>query len=151
MPEASFATIVAAAFKVGPAFQANELIAEARETIRAEQGWAVQVEVILTGRSWEYLVTEAAPLLALYLRSKKLGVAKCAPAFVSVFLGDSLYFLRARDLFEAIRLAGGHSEEAFAAIAEAWERTGRPPAPLAALPPGEDDQGGDGGATGGER
>jgi hypothetical protein len=133
----SFDAIVAAAFSSGPAFRANELIAEAREAIRAEHGFAVQVELILSGRSWEYLVGEAAPRLALYLRSKKLTVASCGPAFVSVFLGETLHFLHARDLFELIRVASSLSEEAFAAIAEVWERTGRPPAPLAALPAGD--------------
>ncbi len=130
----SFESIVAAAFRRGPAFQANALIEAARETIRAEHGWVVQVEVLLDGRSWEYLEREAAPRLALYLRSKKLGVAKCGPALVSVFLGETLHFLRGRDFFEAIRRELGQSEAEFAALAQAWEQTGRPPAPLATRP-----------------
>jgi hypothetical protein len=143
MSEDPIATLLACAYRAGPALQANELIAEAREEILAQHGQVVQAEVILTGRSWEYLVTEAAPRLALYLRSKKLTVARCAPGLVSVFLGETLHFLHARDFFEAIRRIEGHSEQAFTRIAEAWEQTGRAPEAnvLALRPPEGGDDG----------
>jgi hypothetical protein len=130
----SFQPLLRHAFREGPAEEANSLIDEVRRQVSAEWGRACNYEVLLTGRSWTYVSQVVAPRLALFLRSKRLSVRSCGSVFLSLFLGDRLYFLGAEDFYRGVRLAEGWSDEAFAALARTWEETGR--AAAGALPPG---------------
>jgi len=118
------------AFFSGPPPQANELIHKVRQDVTAEHGRAVNYEVPLVGRTWEYIDRVVAPRLALYLRSKRYRVSSCAPVFLSVFLDDGLYFVRAPDFYRLVREMMGLSVEAFEAVARRWEETGQPAAQL---------------------
>jgi hypothetical protein len=131
--QAPVTQLLEAAFRVGPAIEANQLISDVREQVRAEQGQAVNYEVQLTGRTWQYIRETVAPRLALFLRGKRMSVQRCEPVFISIFVEDTLHFVSAPDLFEVVRRSEGLDEETFAKIARSWERTGRRSA--GALPP----------------
>ena len=117
--------LLALAFRQGPATQANPLIDEVRGQVRLEQGRAINYEVALLGRSWDYLAEEVAPRLALYLRSKRLGAGRCGPVFLSLFVDQTLYFVRASDFFGLVRERSGLDEEGFGSLVRYWEETGR--------------------------
>jgi hypothetical protein len=123
------------AFRQGPGREANRLIQQVRGEVRRAQGAAINYEVPLMDRDWDHVREYVAPRLALYLKQKRLGVFDCAPVFLSVFLGQEIFFVRAADFFEHLRLTQGMSEASFAARARTWESTGRP---LQGLPPGPD-------------
>ena len=120
-----FQDLIALAFRQGPADQANTLIHDVRQQDMAEQGMAFNYEIVLTGHVQEDLRQTVAPRLALYLRSKRLGVNNCWPVFLSIFLGDTLYFVHAPDFFQHIRVAERLDEATFALLARGWEETGR--------------------------
>ena len=129
----AFERFTARAFHQGPAAQANQLIDDVRRTTRDELGAAVNYEIVLNGRAPDYLVREVAPRLAFFLRSKRYHVNRCGPVFLTMFLGDRVYFVHAEDFFEELRVSEGLAEEAFAALACSWEASGR--SAIAALPP----------------
>ena len=122
------------AFRQGPAIEANTLIEETRQLIGTKQGHALNYEVSLidpekgpdspAGRGWVYLDQVVAPRLALFLKAKRLSVADCAPAFISLFWGDQIYFIHAADFFEFIRQARGLDQEAL----PQWPKPGKEPA-----------------------
>lgn len=124
--------LVSQAFAQCPAQEANEAIARVRAEIEAEHGDAVNYEVVLGGRGDSHLLQVVGPRFALYLRSKRYRVTACAPGFLSLFEGDTLYFIAAPVFYEALRETSGWTPEAFAEIARGWEETGR--WALAALP-----------------
>ncbi len=129
-----FQAVLQHAFRRGPAVEANQLIAEVRRQRSGAQGRAFNYEVLLTGRPWTYLVQTIAPRLALFLRSQRLSVRSCGPVFLSMFLGEELYFVGAEDFFRSLQIAEGWSDESFAALVRTWEETGK--AVAGALPPG---------------
>ena len=129
---AAFENFTGLAFREGPAAQANQLIDEVRRATHAALGAAVNYELVLNGRPPDYLRREVAPRLAFFLRSKRYHVNRCGPVFLSMFLGDRVYFVHARDFFEELRTSEGLAEETFAALARGWEASGR--AAIAALP-----------------
>jgi hypothetical protein len=129
---AAFERYTGLAFRQGPAPQANQLIDEVRRATRDELGAAVNYEIVLDGRAPDYLAREVAPRLAFFLRSKRYHVRQCAPVFLTMFLGDQVYFVHAQDFFEELRVAEGLAEETFAALARGWEESGR--SAIAALP-----------------
>jgi hypothetical protein len=126
--------LLALSFHSGAPAEANQLIHDVREQVKAEQGKAVNYEIALMGRGWDYLRQKVAPLLALYLKSKQLKAESCAPCFISLFTDDTLHFIRAQDFFEYLRGEEGTDRETFALMLRSWERTGR--RSVAALPPG---------------
>jgi hypothetical protein len=144
----TFENLTGLAFRHGPAAEANQLIDEVRRATQAEVGAAVSYEVVLTGRPPDYLREEVAPRLAFFLRAKRYRVSRCRPVFLSLFLEEQVYFVRAEDFFRELHRSEGLSEETFAALAGAWEATGR--SARAALPgarvqrAGPDDGTGDG-------
>jgi len=125
--------LVGLAFEKGAACDANSLIADVRETMRFDHGDALNYEVLLDNQDWAYVEQTVAPRLALYLRSKRYQVSRCGPAFLSIFLGEQLYFVEASAFYEYVRQQMGLDEQRFARTAESWERSGR--FTLAALPP----------------
>ncbi|MCA9673310.1 MAG: hypothetical protein KC503_47295 [Myxococcales bacterium] len=137
-PEAHLTRLLEAAFDTGPAREANTLISETRGRVRSALGASFNYEVSLleiddASAAWSHLERVVAPRLALYLKSKRMNVASCAPVFVSLFYGDTLHFVAATDFFAEIRDASGLDEQAFAERARVWEKTGRA---YAALLPG---------------
>jgi beta-N-acetylhexosaminidase len=140
----SFEKLTALAFHKGPVHRANELIDEVRTRVREELGRSYNYEVVLAGRTWEYVRTEVGPRLALYLRSKKLAITRSPELFLSVFLEDTLYFVHSSDFYELLRITEGLPRESFDAIVRAWSETGRRtlgalPAAGSAGPPGGED------------
>jgi hypothetical protein len=134
----SLEKLIARAFKQGPAYQANQLIDEVRRATRREKGDAINYEVMMMGRTFDHLQREVAPLMALYLRSKRRGLEI---AFVSLFVNtDTLVFIRAADFFDVIRESLGLDEEAFREVMDRWARTGRSSA--GGLPGGPGEGGG---------
>jgi hypothetical protein len=131
----SFEALFARAFARFPAREANERIAEVRDQVAAQYGASANYEIVLDGRDGRYLLETVAPRLAFFLRSKRYAVANCGPVFLSIFLGDRLYFLHCDDFWQFVRVVAGYTEEAFAGLAKHWEQTGR--AALAALPTAE--------------
>jgi hypothetical protein len=129
---AAFERYTGLAFRQGPAQQANQLIHEVRQVTRDELGAAVNYEIVLTGRAPDYLAREVAPKLAFFLRSKRYHVHQCRPVFLTMFLGDQVYFVHAEDFFAELRVAEGLADETFSALARSWEQSGRPA--VAALP-----------------
>ncbi len=121
----TFQNLIGLAFRQGPAEQANTLIHDMRQQIKADQGMALSYEIVLTGHSQDALRQTVAPRLALYLRSKRLAVNNCRPVFLSIFLEDTLYFVHAADFYQHIRLAERLDEETFDLLARTWEETGR--------------------------
>ena len=129
---AAFENFTGLAFREGPAAQANQLIDEVRRATHAELGAAINYEIVLASRPPDYLRREVAPRLAFFLRAKRYRVSRCQPVFLSMFLGDRLFFVHAQDFFEELRVSEGLGEQAFAALARSWEASGR--GALAALP-----------------
>lgn len=125
MESPSVEALLARASSSGEAWQANQLIHDARAEWEARHGQAANYEIVVTGRSFDYLEREVAPRLAFYLRSKRYSVEHCAPVFLSIFCGDRLYFLGAQNFFEYLREARGYSQGGFAALVSVWERTGQ--------------------------
>ena len=122
------------AFSQGPGVEANQLINGMRREVKASHGRATNYEVLLDGKGWDYVREVMAPRLALYLKEKGGGVAHGGGVFLSLFCGENLYFVWAHDFFTYYKDRAGLSDEAFAALASTWERTGRHVA--GALPPG---------------
>ena len=129
-----FDALLGLAFEQGPGAEANQLIHRVRGEVRAEHGGAINYEVLLDGRDWEYVRRVLAPRLAMYLKEKGGGVGDCATLFLSLFWQGRLHFVRAADFFAHYRQREGLSQESFAALAANWERTGRGAA--GALPAG---------------
>jgi hypothetical protein len=123
-------------FHSGPPVEANQLIDDVRQQVKAAQGRAVNYEIALMGRGWDYLRQKVAPLLALFLKDKRMKAESCAPCFISLFSDDALHFIRAQDFFEHLRQAEGLDRASFAQMVRTWEQTGR--RSVAALLPGPD-------------
>ena len=87
------------AFDRAPAAEANQAIARIRAGTDAEDAGATSYELVLPGgdvRAW--LLDKALPRLVDYLESSGAKLPHCGGVFLSVFAGDTLYFLQARDV-----------------------------------------------------
>jgi hypothetical protein len=129
----TFEHFTARAFRQGPASDANQLIDEVRSATQARLGAAVNYEVVLTGRPADYVRRVVGPRLAFFLRAKRYSVRSCGPVFLSVFLGDRIYFVTAEEFYKELQASQGLADEAFAALTRSWEATGRDV--VGALPP----------------
>ena len=109
------------AFLQCPARDANSAIAEVRGSWGVP-GRAVSFEVVLDdGLGWSYLRDSVAPQLARFLRSKRMRVDACAPVFLSIFSGESLYFVGAQDFFGHYCAAESVDAVALCDRARVWE------------------------------
>ena len=131
--ETPLSGLLSRAFREGPGMEANPLIDAVRREIREAHGTAFNYEVALGGRGWDHIRQVVAPRLALYMHAKKQSPRGSAAVFVSLFVGDRLHFILARDLLEYVRVQEGLSEEVFDQLLAAWQRSGRRSA--GALPP----------------
>lgn len=129
-----FQALTQLAFREGPAVQATPLIHQVREQIQSEHGRAINYEVVLTGRNWDYLREIVAPRLAFFLRSKRLSIKNCKPVFLSIFLGETLYFVTVKNFYDWFRMAEGLPEDTFNTLVLHWEKSGQ--AVMGALPHG---------------
>lgn len=122
--------LIEKAFLKGPAHDANELIFDAREQMIAEHGQGINYEVVLNHRGFDYFQEVVAPRFALYLKSKRYGVAHCPSAFLSLFVEETLYIIKAADFYRWMQRQAQWNDETFAALSKTWEETGRAPAAL---------------------
>ena len=95
------------AFDRAPAREANTAIARVRE--QTDEG-ATSYELVLPPgdvRTW--LLQTLLPRLVDYLESSGAKLPHCGGVFLSVFSGDTLYFLHARDVVELLSRWSGLS------------------------------------------
>lgn len=86
------------AFDSAPALEANQAIARVREQEAGEFTPATSYELLLPEqdtRTW--LLETMLPRLVDYLESVGAKLPGCGRVFLSVFSGDKLHFIRARD------------------------------------------------------
>jgi hypothetical protein len=87
------------AFERAPAIEANTAIARIRDQEGDETSPATNYELVLpTGDTRAWLLEEMLPRLVDYLESRGTGLPRCGRVFLSIFVGDTLHFLRARDV-----------------------------------------------------
>ena len=98
------------AFDRAPANLANQAITHVRDEVGAEGGRAVSYEVLLPdGNVRAFLVNTTLPRLINHLESLGMTLTGCGGLFLSVFHGDTLYFLHARDVLELLSRWSGLS------------------------------------------
>ncbi|WP_309895413.1 STAUR_1299 family protein [Archangium sp.] len=98
------------AFERAPAAEANEAISRMRDQEGDELSGASSYEFVLPDgdvRAWllEYLL----PRLVNHLESSGAKLPHCGGVFLSVFSGDTLHFLRAREVVELLSQWSGLS------------------------------------------
>ena len=87
-------TFLRLAFDQSPAAEANAAMARVRE----EQGDARSYELVLPAQDVRtFLVERTLPKLVDYLESVGAKLPGCGGVFLSVFSGDTLHFIHARD------------------------------------------------------
>jgi len=87
------------AFDRAPAIEANEAISRMRAQEGDELSGATSYELVLPAgdiRAW--LLDYVLPRLVDYLESSGAKLPHCGGVFISLFAGDTLHFLHARDL-----------------------------------------------------
>lgn len=99
-PPPSVERLVEMAFQKGPAMEANRLIHEVREALRRAYGRAHNFEVSLLDRPPEHLWQTALPELRRYLRAKGFTQEGAEPVFVSLFVEETVYFIKAEHFVE---------------------------------------------------
>jgi hypothetical protein len=92
-------TFLRLAFDRAPAIEANTAIARVREQAGDELSGATSYELILPAENVRtFLLERTLPRLVDYLESHGAKLPGCGGVFLSVFSGDTLYFLHARDV-----------------------------------------------------
>ena len=87
------------AFDRAPALEANQAIARIRDQEGDELSGATSYELVLPAdnvRDW--LLHQTLPRLVDYLESSGAKLPHCGGVFLSVFSGDTLHFIHARDV-----------------------------------------------------
>ena len=96
------------AFAQAPAAEANAAIARTRE----EQGDLRSYELVLpAGDARAFLLERTLPKLVDYLESVGAKLPGCGGVFLSVFSGDTLHFIHARDAMKLLAEWSGASLE----------------------------------------
>jgi hypothetical protein len=92
-------TFLRLAFAQAPAAEANQAIARTRE----EQGDLKSYELILPADQVRaFLLERTLPKLVDYLESVGAKLPGCGGVFLSVFAGDTLHFIHARDAMQLL-------------------------------------------------
>ena len=87
------------AFAQAPAAEANQAIARTRE----EQGDLKSYELVLpTDQVRTFLLERTLPRLVDFLESTGAKLPGCGGVFLSVFAGDTLHFIHARDAIQLL-------------------------------------------------
>ncbi len=85
------------------AFEANEDIARMREQEGTEGRPAMSYEVVLPGENpVEYLADTLLPRLVYFLDSSGAKLPRCPGVFISLFVKEDLFFIRAADAVEEL-------------------------------------------------
>ncbi len=108
--DAAAAELLHLAFDHAPAAEANEAISRIRTQQGDELSWATSYELVLPAenvRAW--LLDYTLPRLVDYLESSGAKLPHCGGVFLSVFSGDTLHFLHARDVVELLSRWSGLS------------------------------------------
>lgn len=96
------------AFAQAPAAEANAAIAHTRE----EQGDLKSYELVLPAENARaFLLERTLPKLVDYLESVGAKLPGCRGVFLSVFAGDTLHFIHARDALQLLSEWSGLSLE----------------------------------------
>ena len=94
------------AFDRAPAQEANQAITRIRTEQGDELSFATSYELVLPAANVRaFLLEHTLPRLVDYLESSGAKLPHCGGVFLSVFSGDTLHFLRARDVVERMALA----------------------------------------------
>jgi hypothetical protein len=101
-------TFLGLAFAQAPAAEANQAIARTRE----EQGDLRSYELVLPADHVRtFLLERTLPKLVDYLESVGAKLPGCGGVFLSVFAGDTLHFIHARDAMQHLSEWSGLSLE----------------------------------------
>jgi hypothetical protein len=96
-------TLLRLAFDRAPAIEANMAIARVREEAGDELSGATSYELILPSENVRtFLLEQTLPRLVDYLESHGSKLPGCGGVFLSVFAGDTLHFLHARDVVQLL-------------------------------------------------
>jgi hypothetical protein len=100
------------AFSEAPAAEANTAIAAMRERAADELSAATSYELVLPAEGVRaFLLERTLPRLVDYLESTRARLPHCPGVFLSVFAGDRLYFIHARDAVAKLSEWSGLSTE----------------------------------------
>ena len=131
------------ALATAPAAEANQVVAQVRrehgggDPADPEAPLARSYELVLSG--WEAFVAEALPRLVYHLESIGAHLPGCGGVVVAAFDGDTLRFVRARDLLERTCKALAVSpHELVQRYGTGESRTAQRGPPLLLAPPGGD-------------
>ena len=98
------------AFEQVPAAEANQAISRIRDQEGDELSGATSYELVLpTGDIRSWLLDHMLPRLVNHLESSGAKLPHCGGVFLSVFSGDTLHFLRTRDVVELLSRWSGLS------------------------------------------
>lgn len=127
--------LVAKAFRVASALEANQAIARARRERAGsdpddDDGPSCRsYEIILGG--WQAFAEEQLPKLVYHLESVGANLPACRGTIVSAFVGDELYLVDAGDFLEAaMRQLGFTAAQLSERYGTGERRTAAPGAPL---------------------
>lgn len=96
--DADTTELLSLAFERAPANMANIAIQRARDSVGGESSLAVSYELLMPdGNVRPWLLDTVLPRLVDYLESRGSGLPRCPGVFLSVFSGDTLHFIHARD------------------------------------------------------
>lgn len=100
------------AFAQAKATQANEAIARVREEQSLDVDQALSYELLLPAQEpVKHLVEYVMPRMVYFLESRGARLPACTGVFISLFVGDSLYFLHAADLVDELSKLSGLSPQ----------------------------------------
>lgn len=106
-----------------PARDASQEIDAQRMRSQLAYGFALSYEVVCdVQKGFAPFVNTVAPRLVSYMGQKRLQPFQAKGVFLSLFVGDWLYFIEAPRFLEAVREAEHLSEAAFRQKVAAWER-----------------------------
>ncbi len=95
--------LLAKAFRTAPAAQANQVISEVRVQEASAFAEALNYEIVLPAQgALEHLTTRALPKLVYYLECRGVRIPRCPHVFISLFMGETLHFIRCEDFLEQL-------------------------------------------------
>jgi hypothetical protein len=90
--------LIVRAFRTAPAADANTVIDEVRSQEASQFAEALSYEIVLPAEEpVEFLNSRALPRLVYYLECRGVRIPRCPHVFVSLFVGETLYFVRCED------------------------------------------------------
>lgn len=106
--DAQLQALLAKAFARAKASDANAAIAEQRSARGDDAGDALSWEAALPAEgAWDALLGKALPKLVYFLDCRGARLPRVRGVFVSLFIGDALYFLEVADVVSAASEATG--------------------------------------------